>query len=92
MNTLSPVALPASGAAQLARVRWRCRRGMRELDQLLLEYVDGRFGSAAPRERDAFARLLELPDPDLFGYLVGRAEVPEEALRDVVARIRNRAY
>ena len=65
---------------------------MRELDALLLEYIDGRFGNAGPGERDAFARLLELPDPDLFGYLVGRAEVPEEALRDVVARIRNRAY
>jgi succinate dehydrogenase flavin-adding protein (antitoxin of CptAB toxin-antitoxin module) len=65
---------------------------MRELDQLLLEYVDSRYVTAGSRERDAFVRLLDLPDPDLFGYLVGLADVPEESLRDVVARIRNRAF
>jgi len=64
---------------------------MRELDTLLLRYLDNRYGLADPYERDAFGRLLELPDPDLFGYLVGRIDIPEESLRDVVARIRNPA-
>ena len=77
---------------QLARLRWRCRRGMRELDALLLQYLEAGYVPAGHAERAAFARLLELPDPDLFGYLVGRTDLPEESLRDVVARIRDRAY
>jgi len=76
----------------LGRLRWRCRRGMRELDALLLQYLEAGYLSAGQAERAAFARLLELPDPDLFGYLVGRTNAPEESLRNVIARIRDRAY
>ena len=56
------------------RLLWRCRRGMKELDVLL------RAGWSAslmrPRRRAAcavFARLLELPDPELAAYLLGQA-------------------
>ena len=59
-------------ARELSRLRWRCRRGMRELDELLLRYVERRLPRRAAGERDAFACLLELPDPELFGYLAGR--------------------
>ncbi len=73
---------------ELSRLRWRCRRGMRELDVLLIRYLEQEFQLASAAERDAFVQLLELPDPDLFGYLVGRT-TPDEAIeRDVVAHIR----
>ena len=65
---------------------------MRELDALLLQYLEAGYLSAGQAERAAFARLLELPDPDLFGYLVGRNNAPEESLRNVIARIRDPAY
>ena len=65
---------------------------MRELDTLLLRYIERRYAVADPHEREAFGRLLDLPDPDLFGYLVGRTDVPEESLRDVVDRIRGLAH
>jgi len=54
---------------------------MRELDALLLQYLEAGYLPAGQAERAAFARLLELPDPDLFGYLVGRTNAPEESLR-----------
>ena len=73
---------------ELPRLRWRCRRGMRELDELLTWYLEHDYGSASAAERDAFARLLDLPDPDLFGYLVGRDAPTEESIRHVIARIR----
>jgi antitoxin CptB len=73
---------------EVPRLRWRCRRGMRELDELLTRYLEHDYPAASAAERDAFARLLDLPDPDLFGYLVGRSIPPEESLRHVVARIR----
>ncbi len=61
---------------------------MRELDVLLRRYLDEDYPGASPRERAAFARILELQDPEIFGYLVGRDSPPEASLRDVVARIR----
>ena len=71
-----------------ARLRWQCRRGMRELDQLLTHYLERRYPLAAEQEKSAFHTLLALPDPELIGYLLQR-EVPREAsLKDVVNRIR----
>jgi antitoxin CptB len=73
---------------ELSRLRWHCRRGMRELDVLLQRYLDEDYPRASREERDAFVRILELQDPEIFGYLVGRDSPPEASLRDVVARIR----
>lgn len=71
-----------------ARLRWRCRRGMRELDVMLLRYLERSWSTAASAERAAFAQLLELPDPELFGYLVGGLLPAEVEQRAVVACIR----
>lgn len=78
-------------ARELSRFRWRCRRGMRELDVLLLRYLERRLPQAGPDERDAFASLLDLPDPELFGYLAGRRPraAADPMIEHVVARIRS---
>jgi antitoxin CptB len=72
----------------MSRLRWRCRRGMRELDVMLTRYLDRVWPTASPAERAAFTQLVEMQDPDLFGYLVGRATPPEEPQRAVIACIR----
>ena len=76
---------------ELSRQRWRCRRGMRELDELLLRYVVRRLPHASRGERDAFACLLDLPDPELLGYLAGRGPraAADPMIEDVIARIRS---
>ena len=56
-----------------ARLRWRCRRGLKELDVLLERYLAGRFLQAAPPEQQRFAALLELPDPELAALCLGQA-------------------
>ncbi|MGD9597303.1 MAG: succinate dehydrogenase assembly factor 2 [Steroidobacteraceae bacterium] len=52
-------------------LRWRCRRGMKELDLLLGRYLERDYAAASSRERSVFARFLELPDPELAAYLLG---------------------
>lgn len=71
-----------------SRLRWQCRRGMKELDHLLTGYLDHCFDEASDVEKDAFRALLELADPQLIGYLLGKEE-PTEELAGVVARIRS---
>jgi len=61
---------------------------MKELDVLLLRYLEREFPQASRVDRQAFARIIELQDPDLFGYLVGR-NVADPSLRHVIARIRH---
>ena len=40
--------------AGMGKLRWRCRRGMKELDILLARYMDERFRSASPPSRRRF--------------------------------------
>lgn len=75
-------------ARRVSKLRWRCRRGMRELDQLLARYLEHEFAAASAAERAAFERLLDLQDPEIFGYLVGHATPADEGLRHVVSRVR----
>ncbi len=72
---------------QRARLRWRCRRGMLELDLLLTRFVEQHYETLEAAERIAFDRLLETPDPMLFAYLQG-TEVPAPELRQIVAKVR----
>lgn len=68
----------ADGGRELARLRWRCRRGMKELDTLLVRYLEGRYVTAPPADQGRFRSLLELQDPELAAFVLGRA-VPEDA-------------
>lgn len=54
----------------LGILEWRCRRGMKELDLLLVRYLRTSYASAPESERAAFAQFLELPDPQIARYLV----------------------
>ena len=66
-----------SDEATIRRLEWRCRRGMKELDLLLLRFVRDHYARAGDDERAAFADFLELPDPDLVRYLIA-ADVPAD--------------
>ena len=58
--------------SDLARLRWRCRRGMRELDQLLGWYLEQRYAGVDDATKAAFSTLLDQQDPQLWSWLSGR--------------------
>tara|TARA_B100001063_G_C16345462_1_gene348859 strand:- start:261 stop:503 length:243 start_codon:yes stop_codon:yes gene_type:complete len=51
-------------------LRWQCRRGMRELDELLLRYLEKRYPDASRDEKIAFREILELSDPELNSFFL----------------------
>jgi antitoxin CptB len=69
------------------RLLWRCRRGMKELDVLLERFARDRYEQASAEEKRAFARLLELPDPELVDYLFGYATPAEPQLAQLARLI-----
>jgi antitoxin CptB len=72
---------------ELGRLRWRCRRGMRELDLLLSRYVDSHYGEASPADQKVFLELLEAPDPVIYAYCMGKTPPPTPELTALIARI-----
>jgi antitoxin CptB len=64
--------LAISQMTEMSRLRWLCRRGMKELDVVLVRYLDHGYLSASDAEQAQFRSLLEMPDPDLYNLLLGR--------------------
>ncbi len=76
-------------ATQLKKLRWRCRRGMRELDQLFERYLDRRWGQAPAPEREVFLRLLDCEDDKLWRWFMGYEECPDATLLELIVTVRS---
>ena len=61
---------------------------MRELDALLLAFVDRSASTLTEAEMSAFEAILELPDPVLHSYLLGRSAELDAATANLIERIR----
>ena len=74
---------------RLDRARWRCRRGMKELDVLLERFAARALHRLDDRELDALERLLGEPDQDVHAWLVSEVEPPPPSgMREIVALVR----
>ena len=73
---------------ELKRLRWRCRRGMRELDQLLVRYLDREWRLAPEHERGLFLRLLETEDDKLWHWFMAQEIAADVDIAQLVAHIR----
>ena len=69
-------------------LQWRCRRGMKELDVMLVRFLEQNFEQMDARQRANFNRFLDEPDTRIWQWLLGREQPPVEAYRDFVERIR----
>lgn len=73
---------------QDAQIRWRLRRGMKELDVLLSRWYEQHWPRASGPQRAAFVALLDCEDPDIWSWLMGYSAPPPGPLADVVAGLR----
>ncbi len=61
----------------ISRLKWLCRRGMKELDVLMEAYLANRYEQAPAQEQAAFREVLEMDDPDIYAICVKRMAPPE---------------
>jgi antitoxin CptB len=61
---------------------------MRELDSLLINFLDRFEAKLTEEEIAAFEGVLELPDPVLHSYLLGRSAPDDVATAEIIERIR----
>jgi len=74
---------------ELRRLRWKSRRGMRELDQLFGRYLDHLWRQDSEEQRGVFRRLLACEDDKLWHWFMGHDNPPDAELADLVQRIRS---
>jgi antitoxin CptB len=69
---------------ELDRVRWRCRRGMLELDIVLQRFVDKHYTQLNKIELQQFDTLLNLPDNDLWDMITAKKEMGDIKLQPML--------
>jgi len=69
-------------------LRWRCRRGLLELDLILQRFIERRLDGLDAGERALFDELLDFPDPDLLDWALGRCEPADPRYSGVVQLLR----
>ena len=70
------------------RLRWRCRRGLLELDLTLQNFLHQAYQDLTAAERVAFDKLLALPDNVLHSYLQGSQNPSDQDLMQLVSKLR----
>ncbi|HET7359202.1 MAG TPA: succinate dehydrogenase assembly factor 2 [Rhodanobacteraceae bacterium] len=80
----------ATDDARIKRLRWRCRRGTRELDALVGWWLEDAYPQAGEAQREAFDALLDVQDPDLWDWIVGSGSAPRADWQAIIDAIRAR--
>ncbi|MDA3921539.1 MAG: succinate dehydrogenase assembly factor 2 [Salinisphaera sp.] len=74
--------------SEKSRVRWLCRRGMKELDVLLERFVASDYDALSEIQVEEMIALLQNEDPDLYYLVMGRMEAPNGIQAELLSRIR----
>ena len=72
----------------VAKLKWRCRRGTKELDFLLENYLDKYYTQADMAEQALFVELLGFQDNQLIWFLLGEELPDNQGLQALVKKIR----
>ena len=75
-----------------AELRWKCRRGMLELDVLLNRFIDKHYDSLDTLTEVSLISLLDYPDQVLHDLLVSGATPADNDISQLVERIRLAAH
>ena len=69
------------------RIEWDCRRGMLELDKIIMPFYLAHFDELSDDKRDIFIRLLASTDLQLFSWFFNRGKSQDEDIQAMVEYI-----
>lgn len=70
--------IQGSDLPPLGQLRWQCRRGMLELDYILLGFLDQHYPELAVADQQLFVQMLDFEDQLLLDWVMGNV-VPADA-------------
>lgn len=79
-----------SDNSEFNRLWWHSRRGMLELDVLLIPFVEQAYRDLAPEDQARYQKLLSCEDTDMFEWFMQRSRPEDPDLQRMVDLILNR--
>ena len=74
--------------SEMSHLRWRCRRGAKELDIVMNRYLDQMYEDAEPSQQQAFKELLMVEDPTVFDLLLERIDAQNDEQQTLLVTLR----
>ena len=71
-----------------SRLLWRCRRGIREMDIVLQEFLNQSYDTLSDADKYSFAQLLDEADLDILNWIMGKDEPENDGIKNIITLIR----
>ena len=71
-----------------SRLLWRCRRGIREMDILFMQFLEQSYDDLSDAEKQSFSQLLDEADLDILNWIMGKDRPESDELMRIVDIIR----
>ena len=71
------------------RILWQCRRGLWELDTILIPFVERNFDDLDSENKTLFTELLSYEDIEVFDLLVNKINPKDKKMKPLVELILN---
>ena len=72
-----------------SRLLWRCRRGIKEMDIVLQNFIKDSYDELNNENKSAFSKLLEEQDLDILNWILGKGKPEDTALIEIIKKIRS---
>ena len=69
------------------KILWQCRRGLWELDAILIPFVEKNLSQLTDEEINKFQQFLSYEDIEIFDILVNKKQFKESNLISIVSKI-----
>ena len=80
---------PINPADRLKRLTFRAwRRGFKEADLIMGRFAEARLHDFSEDEIDEFERLLDAPDTEVYGWIIGTIATPPNFDGPVLAQLK----
>jgi antitoxin CptB len=74
--------------SELSRLRWRCRRGIKEMDIVLQRFLEQTYPTLTTRQQQNFDHILDESDLDIMDWILGRSIPENRDYEDLISLFR----
>lgn len=71
-----------------SRLLWRCRRGIREMDIVLQEFLNQSYDALSDTDKATFSQLLDESDLDILNWILDKDRPESDAFMHIITLIR----
>ena len=72
----------------LSRLRWRCRRGIKEMDLVFQGFLEQEYQQLNEQNKALFEKILDESDLDILDWILGRKDVTNTEYAELIEKFR----